>query len=180
MNKKIYIITVLAFLYFSFFFLTMPALAENPPASGNATEEGVYQEAQRIAAELRCPVCTGQSLVESNSDVAQEMRAKVLEMVRQGKTRQEIIDHFVGQYGDWILNSPPARGAGLVAWLVPPAALVIGALVLVWFVRRRQPRPHDAGGGPSTASGTPLPTGGGLDRDAEISRKVQERLRDYL
>lgn len=174
-NKKF--IRMMGSLFFClvFLFAAAPVMAEDPPVP-----QDIYQEAQRIGAELRCPVCTGQSLVESNSEVAQEMRDKIVEMLRQGKTRQEILDHFVAQYGDWILNSPPARGAGLVAWLVPPAALVAGALVLVWFIRRRQPAPHGAGAGPSPGPGTPPPPGGGPDRDAETRRKIQDHLRDYL
>lgn len=146
-------------------------------AAGASAPQGVpqdvYQKAQRIAAELRCPVCTGQSLVESDSEVARQMRAKIVEMVQQGKSREEILAYFVGQYGEWILNAPPARGAGLVPWLVPPAVLVAGAAVLVWFVRRRAKR---VAASPAAAPAPP----GDADPDAEALRKVRDHLRDYL
>lgn len=184
MSRKVTKISGFAFFCAFFLLAAGPVLAENAPASQNVAapagaSQDVFPEAMRIAAELRCPVCTGQSLAESNSEVAQEMRDKIVEMLRQGKTRQEVLDYFVNQYGDWILNSPPPRGAGLVAWLVPPAALAAGALVLAWYIRRRQP-PHDAGGDSSPGPGTPPPPGSGPDRDAEIRRRVQDHLRDYL
>lgn len=181
MINKVTKIIIPALIFFAFLFASAPAIAEDPAPQGQVAAEDVYQEAQRIAAELRCPVCTGQSLVESNSDVAQEMKAKIVEMLREGKSREEIVDHFVSQYGDWILNSPPARGAGLVVWLVPPVALVVGAVIVFRFVRRRQSASRavkGGDGGPSPAA-APGPDGG-LAQDGDLRRKVQDRLRDYL
>ena len=96
----------------------------------------------RIAAELRCPVCQGLSVRDSPSDTARSMRALVAERVAEGKTDDEIRDEFRRSYGDWILLSPPVLSPSGLVWLVPLAAVVIGAW-LAWG-RARAPAPASA------------------------------------
>ncbi len=83
----------------------------------------------RIAAELRCPVCQGLSVEDSPSDTARSMKALVATRVAEGRTDDEIRAEFQRSYGDWILLSPPLlSGSGLV-WLAPIAVVIAGALV---------------------------------------------------
>ena len=82
----------------------------------------------RIAAELRCPVCQGLSVEDSPSDTARSMKALVAIRVAEGRTDDEIRAEFQRSYGDWILLSPPLlSGSGLV-WLAPLAVVIAGAL----------------------------------------------------
>ena len=82
----------------------------------------------RIAAELRCPVCQGLSVEDSPSDTARSMKALVATRVAEGRTDDEIRAEFQRSYGDWILLSPPLlSGSGLV-WLAPIAVIIAGAL----------------------------------------------------
>lgn len=82
----------------------------------------------RIAAELRCPVCQGLSVEDSPSDTARSMKALVATRVAEGRTDDEIRAEFQRSYGDWILLSPPLlSGSGLV-WLAPLAVVIGGAL----------------------------------------------------
>ena len=82
----------------------------------------------RIAAELRCPVCQGLSVEDSPSDTARSMKALVATRVAEGRTDDEIRAEFQRSYGDWILLSPPLlSGSGLV-WLAPLAVVIAGAL----------------------------------------------------
>lgn len=82
----------------------------------------------RIAAELRCPVCQGLSVEDSPSDTARSMKALVATRVAEGRTDDEIRAEFQRSYGDWILLSPPLlSGSGLV-WLAPIAVVIAGAL----------------------------------------------------
>jgi cytochrome c-type biogenesis protein CcmH len=84
--------------------LWLPALAqEGPPPD-------LSPEVFRIARELRCPVCQGESAAESNSGVAVEMRRLIAEMLKEGKSEEEIKAFFVERYGEWILYEPPRRG----------------------------------------------------------------------
>ena len=79
----------------------------------------------KLAGELRCLVCQGESLAESHSDFAADMLRKIRALVEQGKTDQEIKDYLVARYGDFILYRPPFSGITLVVWLTAGAALLI-------------------------------------------------------
>jgi cytochrome c-type biogenesis protein CcmH len=89
------------------------------------------QRVDRIAAELRCPVCQGLSVQDSPSETARSMRALVTQRVAEGRTDDEIRAEFRRSYGDWVLLSPPLLSAGGLVWLAPVAAVAIGA-VLAW------------------------------------------------
>lgn len=89
----------------------------------------------RIAAELRCPVCQGLSVNDSPSGSAREMRALIQQRVSEGRSDEEIRDEFRRAYGDWILLSPPTEDARGLIWLVPVAAVAIGALLVLTRIR---------------------------------------------
>ncbi|MHA6631409.1 cytochrome c-type biogenesis protein [Pseudonocardia sichuanensis] len=93
--------------------------------------------AQELAERLRCPVCKSVSIAESPSEMATAMRQVVAEQVAAGRTDREITGFFRARYGDWVLLDPPARGSTLQLWLVPLAAAVLGAAVVLARVRRR-------------------------------------------
>jgi cytochrome c-type biogenesis protein CcmH len=89
-----------------------------------AVLDGVAAE---IADQLRCPVCRGQSVLESNSDIAQEMQAVIREKLGQGETEAQILSYFVGAYGDWIILKPRPIGLNLLVYILPAGALIFGA-----------------------------------------------------
>lgn len=89
-----------------------------------------------IAMQLRCPVCQGLSLADSQSELSQQMRAVITEQLRAGKTDQQVIDYFVAKYGEWILLEPKARGFNLVAYLLPLIMLAAGIGVIFVSVRK--------------------------------------------
>ena len=94
------------------------------------------ERVDRIASELRCPVCQGLSVKDSPSETAREMRTLVERRVSEGKSDAEIEAEFRAAYGDWIFLSPPVLAwAGLV-WLVPLAALAAGLALVAGRVRR--------------------------------------------
>ena len=93
----------------------------------------------RIAAELRCPVCQGLSIEDSPSETARSMRALVAQRVAEGRTDDEIRAEFVRSYGDWILLSPPLLSPSGLVWLAPLLAIAFGAW-LAWR-RARAPAP---------------------------------------
>lgn len=136
---------------------------------------GIDAEVRRIAEELRCPVCRGQSVAESNSREAARMRDEVRAMLQAGKSRREVLDWYVARYGVWILNRPPLHGPYLLIWLAPAAALGgAGALLLRHL---RQPRE------PSVAAGAamrPPSQAGAPEGDEPGEGDLRRRLRDYL
>lgn len=94
---------------------------------------------ERIASELRCPVCQGLSVQDSPSETARAMKDLVAQRVAEGRTDDEIRAEFVRSYGDWILLSPPLLSASGLVWLAPLAAIVAG--VLFALDRARAPAP---------------------------------------
>jgi cytochrome c-type biogenesis protein CcmH len=89
--------------------------------------------ADALAAELRCPDCQGLSVADSSSTSAREIRRQIVALVDGGARDDEVRDHFVARYGEWILLAPVAP----VAWILPFAAVLVGgALLLIWLTRR--------------------------------------------
>lgn len=96
------------------------------------SDDPIKQRTHDIAAQLRCPVCQGLSLADSQSELSLQMRGVIMEQLQQGKTNEEVIDYFVAKYGEWILLEPKARGFNLIAYLLP--LIVLGAGIAVLYV----------------------------------------------
>ena len=90
---------------------------------------------RRVAARLQCPVCEGQSVADSNSGLAQDMRAVIRTRLEQGDPDQAIVESFVASYGEGILTDPPKSGAGLGVWIGPVTAIAVGAGALGMIAR---------------------------------------------
>ncbi|HEX9443142.1 MAG TPA: cytochrome c-type biogenesis protein CcmH [Candidatus Binatia bacterium] len=114
--------------------LTAHLLAYSLPA---AEPPDLEEQTRIIAAELRCPVCQNLSVADSPSELAQQMRALVREQLEQGKSPDEVKKFFVSKYGDWVLLAPPARGVGLLLWILPGAAALAGVALVAVVLRRR-------------------------------------------
>ena len=89
-----------------------------------------------LASELRCPVCQGNSIQDSPSELAQQMRELIRDQLRAGKTPDDVRAYFVAKYGEWILLSPKAEGVNLLVYLIPVAAILVGGII-VWRTVRR-------------------------------------------
>ena len=92
----------------------------------NSTQQTLDQHVQSIASQLKCPICQGESVAESQSSLAQEMRGVIREKIQEGQSDQQIIQFFSDRYGTQIVWSPPLSGFGVLAWLVPIMLLLIG------------------------------------------------------
>ena len=102
------------------------------PESAEADlEEREQQLTQRIA----CPWCHGQSLAESDSQVAQDLVVILREKLDQGWSDDQIYDFFAARYGEQVLLDPPLSGWGIVLWSLPVIALVAGGWV-IWTRQR--------------------------------------------
>ena len=100
-----------------------------------STHQTLDQHVQNIGKQLKCPVCQGESVADSPSDRAQEIRAIIRQQIQAGQSDQQIIQYFSDRYGTQIVWSPPWWGFSLLAWLVP-VALLLGGLVLIFFTLR--------------------------------------------
>lgn len=108
-----------------------------------------------IATRLRCPVCSGQSVLESNAPISQEMQQLIRERLERGQTEEEIIAYFRSSYGDWIVLQPRPTGWNLLVYVLPAVVLVAGGAWLIVVLRRWSGRSADRaspaeGPGPGT------------------------------
>lgn len=94
---------------------------------------------KHLADELRCPTCTGLSVLQSDAPFSVEIKSALVEQVQLGKNEEDILKFFKERFGLWILRTPPREGFHWFAWYMPIALIVFGALA-VWglFWRRRK------------------------------------------
>jgi cytochrome c-type biogenesis protein CcmH len=120
-----------------------------------------------IEDEVMCPIC-GTLLELSDSPQAQREKAFIRHLIVQGKTKQQIEDTLVAQYGNSVLANPPASGFDLSAYVVPALGLLAIAIAIgfgVWRWRRQGRR------GPPGGSGDDAPGGEDKNRlDADLAR----------
>ena len=88
---------------------------------------------KKLSNDLRCPTCQGLSVKDSEAGFSNSIKGKILELMKQGKSDEEIIAFFVERYGEWILRAPPLSGFNIVLWVLPGVAIVTG---LLWMLYR--------------------------------------------
>ena len=110
-------------------------------------------EVRRIADQLQCPVCQGQSVAESNSQVAVGMKDTIANLLAEGRDQVEILRFFEDRYGPGVLRNPPRTGFYSLVWWAPGVAIALGAAVVYGLLRRRQAAAGD--GGPPPVEGPP-------------------------
>lgn len=103
----------------------------------SSEQETLYQGLVR---ELRCTVCQNQTLLDSNSSLAQDLRQKVYTQVREGASRESVVDFMVSRYGDFVLYRPPLKSETALLWFGPLLFLVTGGLVLAFVLRQQRTR----------------------------------------
>jgi cytochrome c-type biogenesis protein CcmH len=122
-----------------------------PPVATPVADSALDATTAAVSSSLRCPVCQGESIQESPSSLAQDMRAVVRQRLRAGETPEQVKAYFVSKYGEWILLKPAATGLNKLLYLFP-VLFVGGGLALVVFLVRRWTSP---GTGAPPASGAP-------------------------
>ncbi len=101
----------------------------------NSPQQTLDQRTHDVASQLKCPICQGESVADSPSALAQQMRGVIRQQLQAGKSEQEVIQYFQNSYGNSIVWSPPWQGFTLLAWLAPIGLLLAG-LVLLFFILR--------------------------------------------
>ena len=101
-------------------------------------EQQQEERVQKLGKQLRCAVCQGVAIADSPSSMARAQLDKVRELVKDGKTDQEIYDFFVSRYGEWILMEPTKAGLNAVLWVGPVLLLLFGISVVVLLSRRQK------------------------------------------
>jgi cytochrome c-type biogenesis protein CcmH len=93
------------------------------------------QRAFQLERQLMCPICDGQTIDQSHSQLAQDMKMSVRQQIADGKTNQEIRDYFVTRYGEVVLAAPEASGFNLLVWVIPAVIAGGGALAVFWVLK---------------------------------------------
>ena len=91
-----------------------------------------------LSRELRCLVCQNETIAESRADLAVDLRNQIREMMRAGKSDQEIVSYLTARYGDFVLYRPPVRPTTFLLWFGPFILLLAGMFVLLRYVKQRR------------------------------------------
>ena len=119
--------------------------------------------------EVMCPIC-GTALNLSGAPQADRERAFIRRQIAAGKTKDEIKDELVAQYGTQVLAEPPKSGFDLTAWLVPGAAILLAAVAIAIGLRRWRRAARDGGGPPQGGGPPPLEPDEAERLDADLAR----------
>ena len=122
-------------------FLLLSSVAMAAPAPDTMPNPAMEARARALQRELRCLVCQGESLDESNATLAVDLRHLIREHMRAGESDDQIKQFLVSRYGDFILMKPPFDPGTYALWLTPFAVLIAGIGVSIWVVRRSKPVP---------------------------------------
>ena len=103
-----------------------------------------------LVSELRCVMCQNQSLADSNAQIAHDLRREVLQLMRQGKSDEQVKQFLVARYGEFVLYQPRVESKTWLLWFGPALLLLAGGFVVARVVRR-----HAATGGGTPGNNTP-------------------------
>jgi cytochrome c-type biogenesis protein CcmH len=112
--------------FLTLFIVAAPAFALTPQQAARA---------DRLNREIRCVACQGQSIADSDADIAQDMRREIQAQIEAGQSDVTIRQGLLNRYGDYILFRPRFTWGNLLLWLIPPLLAVMGAIV--WLLNAK-------------------------------------------
>ncbi|SPF75825.1 Cytochrome c-type biogenesis protein CcmH [Aliiroseovarius pelagivivens] len=115
--------------------LAAPAYAVNPDEV--LADPMLEERAREISADLKCVVCRGENIDESNASIARDLRLLVRERLVEGDSNDEVVGFIVERYGEYVLMKPNSSGANLILWATGPALFLIALLSGGLYLRRR-------------------------------------------
>jgi cytochrome c-type biogenesis protein CcmH len=125
--------------FFLVFLSVSPAFAISDP-SEMLPDPKQEARAEAIGSQLRCLVCQNESIEDSNAGLARDLRGKVREQIKAGRTDAQIMAWMVARYGSFVRLRPPLTPATFLLYATPVLALLAGAFA-AWFGRTRQSAP---------------------------------------
>ncbi|MFM9433562.1 cytochrome c-type biogenesis protein CcmH [Janthinobacterium sp. CG_23.3] len=105
------------------------------PSEAASPSQAEYERMQHLAAELRCLVCQNQTIADSNSGLAIDLRGQITEQIRAGKSDLAIKEYMAERYGQFVLYNPPFTAANAALWIGPFLLLLIG-VAMAWRAMR--------------------------------------------
>jgi cytochrome c-type biogenesis protein CcmH len=111
------------------------------PQGTPITGQQLTQRTNEVAALLRCPVCQGMAVADSPAEMAVNMKAQVHELLARGYTEEQILKYFELSYGQFVLLRPKFEGVNRLVWLLPLGALLLGAAIVFYKLRKLEKNP---------------------------------------
>jgi cytochrome c-type biogenesis protein CcmH len=99
-------------------------------------EEALQKAAGEIYDLIMCPLCAGQTIAQSSNETSSQMRDLVLKKLRQGESKEEILQYFESRYGERILAKPNKKGFNLILWVLPFVCVALASIVIYFLIRR--------------------------------------------
>ena len=124
--------------------LPLSALAQAVPAEGRFADPAQEARVHNLQRQLRCMVCQGQSIDESDAPLAQDLRRLVREQIAAGRSDADILEYLHSRYGDFILMQPPVQPHTWLLWLGPLLVFGAGGAV-AWLVIAKARKIPDSG-----------------------------------
>ena len=123
--------------------LAIPVLAESdmpsaPLADVQLPDAGQEATAKALMQTIRCLVCQGQSIADSNAEMAGDMRSLIRQRIKAGERPEAVRDWLIRRYGAWVSYTPPLSGNTIVLWAAPVLFLLAGVAVASGSLRRRR------------------------------------------
>lgn len=109
-----------------------------------AADPAIEARVVKLTAELRCLVCQNQTVADSSSGLADDLRNQVRDMLKKGHTDAEVLAFMTDRYGDFVLYRPPFKATTALLWAAPALLLVGGVAALLLVLRRRSRLPAEA------------------------------------
>jgi cytochrome c-type biogenesis protein CcmH len=147
--------------------LLLPAIAALALATPALASEQ-HPTLNELENQIMCPVCAGETLAQSDSPAAAQVKRYIQRRIAAGATRGEIKRELVAQYGTRILAAPPRHGFDWLAWILPLVGIIGGAAaigLLAWRWSRTREEPP---AGSVSLNGRPL--------DPDLERRLDEEL----
>ena len=119
---------------FSLFFITAQNninIKEN-----NVKTDYVTNKTREIGQNIRCLVCQNQSIDDSSSQIAQDLRILIKEKIETGSTDKEIYEYLSNRYGDYILLNPPLKTNTILLWFLPFIILILGLFLVMKILKK--------------------------------------------
>ena len=135
-NKILTMINILKFyiiLIFSFMITSQSyVFADNK----SLNKDEIINKTREISQNIRCLVCRNQSIDESNSELAKDLRVLIKGKIIDGLSDKEIYNYLSNRYGDYILLNPPFKTNTILLWLLPFLILISGYFVMFKFLKK--------------------------------------------
>jgi cytochrome c-type biogenesis protein CcmH len=103
---------------------------------GALPDPAAEARAAKLASQLQCPVCQGQSIAASPSPMARQMKDLIRSQVAEGYTDQQVREYFMSKYGEWVLLNPKPAGFNLLVYILPVLGLLGGGAFVYSLVRK--------------------------------------------